>query len=59
MTTIWRPGNGNGEFISISAEDIVDQSGVQLVDPLGVEIVSPETEFTQLAATTWIVNNAV
>lgn len=59
MATVWIPLSGNGEFTSIGAEDIVDQSGVQLVDPSGINIVSPLSTFTQLAATTWVVNDNV
>lgn len=59
MATVWRPTSGNGEYASIGAENIVDTLGVQLVDPSGITIVAPPLNLTQLAATVWVVNDAV
>lgn len=57
--TVWAPTDGNGEFASSSEDDIVDPTGVFLVDPTSVNIVSTDTNFTQLAATVWAVNEAI
>lgn len=57
--TIWRPSDGNGEFTSQAALNIVDPLGVFLVAPDAVFIVSPLSEFTQLAATEWLENNSI
>ena len=58
--TSWTPvpQNTEGDFSSISAEAIVDESGVALVDESGVAVVSPTSTFTGIDDTVWAVNDS-
>lgn len=52
--TIWKPTNGQGDYIDVGVIDIVDSSGNLLVDPSGNNIVSTGQDFTQIPNTIWI-----
>lgn len=59
--TIWRPNSGKGEYAGITAQAIVDPTGVALVDPVDstIAIVSPTVTFTDVPATVWAENEGV
>lgn len=57
--TVWRPASGKGEYSGITAEPIVDPTGVALVDPTAVAIVSPTVTFTDVADTVWTENEGI
>lgn len=52
--TVWKPSDGNGEYIDDSVNDIVDPSGNFLVDPSGNNIVDTGQTFVQTPSTVWI-----
>lgn len=54
--SIWEPVNGLGEYQDANADFVVDESGNFLVDPVTstIFIVSTDTQYSPLAASTWL-----
>ena len=51
--TVWRNTDGLGEYSSGSAQDVVNNSGIDLVDINGNQVVDTGVMFTQIPDTTW------
>ena len=55
--TIWRPQDGNGEWVASSSENLVDSSGVFLADSSGNLLADDDSIFNPVPGSIWTSND--